>query len=233
MRFACLALMIVAAAVPAYAQQKIVNVEERPTPWIVNGCTIAPRTSCPGVDLRFADLANADLTGADLSGAKLSRADMRHANLSGANLNGADLDGADLSIAFLNGAQLTGASLRGSNLAFARAGHATFDRVDFTAATLEKALLKGASFKEAKLIHADLLEALLLAVDRDDTDRLALALAIDGEIQFFQGLGQHDGHHCLADGHGADADAWVMAPFGDDLRLGAELVDGLARNEDR
>jgi len=97
---ACLAA---GAVGPAYAYDTIVNQEERPKPWVINGCEIKPKTSCPGADLRHADLKEADLSGADLKGAKLSRADLRHANLRGADFTGAKLDGAKLQIAFIQG----------------------------------------------------------------------------------------------------------------------------------
>jgi hypothetical protein len=83
-------LLFLPASVPALAQQYIVNVEERPSPWVVNGCTIGPKAQCANVDLRFQDLRNADLSGANLRGAKLSRADLRHANLNGADLSDAE-----------------------------------------------------------------------------------------------------------------------------------------------
>ena len=41
-------------------------------------------------------------------------------------------------------------------------------------------------------------------------------------------IGEHAGHHGLADRHRADADAGVVAALGDDLGLVAVAVDGLA-----
>lgn len=41
---------------------------------VVNGCRIAPKTQCPGADLRHADLKAANLAGANLTGADLRRA---------------------------------------------------------------------------------------------------------------------------------------------------------------
>src|SRR5688572_20767133 len=111
----CVAAAVDTAPVRAAAQDYpvIVNKEERPDPWIVNGCTIAPKTRCEGADLRHADLKDANLQGANLRGAMLARADLRHANLQGADLSGANLDGARLQIAFMQGAKLSGATLKG------------------------------------------------------------------------------------------------------------------------
>src|SRR5581483_6879009 len=46
-------------------------------------------------------------------------------------------------------------------------------------------------------------------------------------------VGEHDRDHGLADRHGADADARVVAALGRDLGLVALGVDRLARREDR
>ena len=46
-------------------------------------------------------------------------------------------------------------------------------------------------------------------------------------------IGDHARHHGLADRHGADADAGVVAAVGRDLGLAAVAVDGLARGQDR
>ena len=46
-------------------------------------------------------------------------------------------------------------------------------------------------------------------------------------------IGQHARHHGLADRHGADADARIVAAFGDNIGVAAIAVDGLARREDR
>jgi hypothetical protein len=46
-------------------------------------------------------------------------------------------------------------------------------------------------------------------------------------------VGEHDGEHGLADGHGADADTRIVAALGGNLGLGAILVHRLARREDR
>src|SRR3954447_1614435 len=43
---------------------------------------------------------------------------------------------------------------------------------------------------------------------------------------------QHAGHHGFADWHGADADAGIVAAFGDDFGVGAAAIDGAARRED-
>jgi hypothetical protein len=44
---------------------------------------------------------------------------------------------------------------------------------------------------------------------------------------------QHAGDHRFADRHGANADAWVMAAFGDNLCFLARTRDGAARRQDR
>ena len=46
-------------------------------------------------------------------------------------------------------------------------------------------------------------------------------------------IGEHDGHHRLADRHGADADARIVTALGRDFGLVACGVDGAARGEDR
>src|SRR6188472_939207 len=71
---------------PALAQQ------------VINGCIIAPQTTC--VDL---DLSDADLRGVDLSGANLEGTNFERANLEGANLSNANLAGADFDLAALRG----------------------------------------------------------------------------------------------------------------------------------
>jgi hypothetical protein len=63
----------------------------------------------------------------------------------------------------------------------------------------------------------------------------------EGAILAFAGLaamaevviGEHDGHHRLADRHGADADARIVAALGRDLGFVAGGIDGAARREDR
>ena len=45
-------------------------------------------------------------------------------------------------------------------------------------------------------------------------------------------IGQHAGHHGFAHRHGADTDAGIVTALGDDLRLRAGSIDGLARAED-
>lgn len=42
-------------------------------------------------------------------------------------------------------------------------------------------------------------------------------------------IGQHNRHHGLADGHGADANTWVVTAFGGDFGFVAQAVDGFAR----
>src|SRR5437660_199359 len=46
-------------------------------------------------------------------------------------------------------------------------------------------------------------------------------------------VGEHNGHHGLAHGHGANADAGVVPALGGDFGLVAERVDGAPRGEDR
>jgi hypothetical protein len=43
---------------------------------------------------------------------------------------------------------------------------------------------------------------------------------------------QHNGHHRLANGHGANADAGIVTPFCDNLRIVAILIDAAARIQD-
>ena len=65
-------------------------------PLIVNGCTIAEHSQCPGANLQGANLSNQDLRNMNLSGANLRNADLRHARLDLANLEKAQLQGANL-----------------------------------------------------------------------------------------------------------------------------------------
>src|SRR5262245_64689911 len=44
---------------------------------------------------------------------------------------------------------------------------------------------------------------------------------------------KHAGHHGFADRNGADADARIVAAFGDNLGFAAKTVDGAARLQDR
>jgi hypothetical protein len=44
-----------------------------------------------------------------------------------------------------------------------------------------------------------------------------------------ESIRQHAGDHRFADWDGANADAWIMAAFGDDLRLLARASDRAAR----
>ena len=46
-------------------------------------------------------------------------------------------------------------------------------------------------------------------------------------------IGEHAGHHGLADRHRADADAGVMAALGHDVGIGAAAIHGAARRQDR
>ena len=55
-------------------------------PLIINGCTIADHSQCPGADLKGANLRNQDLRNMNLSGA-----DLRGADLAGFRLIDADL----------------------------------------------------------------------------------------------------------------------------------------------
>src|SRR5262249_9985509 len=48
-----------------------------------------------------------------------------------------------------------------------------------------------------------------------------------------QVIGEDDGQHRLAHGHGADADAGIVATLGDDVDILALLGDTLARGQDR
>ena len=106
------------------------------TPLIINGCTVAQHSQCPGADLKGANLSNQDLRSMNLSGADLRNADLRHARLDLANLEKARLQGANL----------TRASLQQSNLRLA----------DFTGATLMAIqgwgmFAQGAQFQDANM----------------------------------------------------------------------------------
>lgn len=156
----------------SFAYEKIVNEKPpRPTPWIINGCEIKPKTVCPNADLRFADLAQANLSGANLRGAKLSRADLRGANLIRADLSGADLEAADMRISLLKYTKFIGANLRSANLEFAKAMQADMSYADLTASNFEAAKIYRiqmvgakivkANFQEAKLYQANLSHAIM------------------------------------------------------------------------
>src|SRR5262245_9596111 len=45
-------------------------------------------------------------------------------------------------------------------------------------------------------------------------------------------VGDNAGHHCLPDRHGADSDAGVVPPLGDDLRVAAKAVHRATRLQD-
>jgi len=64
-------------------------------PLVINGCTLAPHSQCPGANLKGANLRNQDLSKMNLAGADLREADLRHANLDLANLEQAQLQGAN------------------------------------------------------------------------------------------------------------------------------------------
>lgn len=147
---------------PSLAYKKIINEKPpRPTPWIINGCEIKPKTVCPNADLRFADLAQANLSGADLRGAKLSRADLRGANLIKADLSGADLEAADMRISLLKYTKFFGANLRSANLEFSRAMQADMSYADLTASNFEAAKIYRIQMVGAKIINANFQEAKL------------------------------------------------------------------------
>lgn len=160
--------MALAAGSAAGAQTIVNNDEERPDPWVINGCTIGPKAQCAGVDLRHAELKNANLNGADLTGANLARADLRHADLRGARLDGANLSGAQLQIAFMQGLKAKNASFIGANLDHARMSGADFTGSDFTVANLEMVQAKRAQFVGAKLINTDMQEAKFYEVNLTD-----------------------------------------------------------------
>lgn len=48
-----------------------------------------------------------------------------------------------------------------------------------------------------------------------------------------QMIGQNKRHHCFADRNRTNADAGIVAALGDDVRLMARRVDGVARRQDR
>ena len=75
-------------------------------PLIINGCTLAEHSQCPGANLKGANLSNQNLAKMNLAGADLRDADLRHANLDLANLEKAQLQGANLTRASLQQANL-------------------------------------------------------------------------------------------------------------------------------
>ena len=116
-------LVVLAALLPA-----ALLVGAPPAP-AAPGCTLKPKASCAGADLRGRDLRDRDLRGIDLSGANLTGVDLRRANLGGANLSKASLVGADLRLT-----NLTKADLR----------HADARKANFGGSTLTRARLEGA-----------------------------------------------------------------------------------------
>jgi uncharacterized protein YjbI with pentapeptide repeats len=81
--------------------------------WL-NGCKLAEKGSCAGVDLHGLSLAHLSLGGIDLSGANLGGTDLSFAWLEGADLHGADLRGANVQQTIFRGANLSGANLESS-----------------------------------------------------------------------------------------------------------------------
>ncbi len=61
--------------------------------------------------------------------------------------------------------------------------------------------------------------------------RLAVPLPALGPVAQ-QVVGEHTGHHRLADGHGADADAGVVAALGRDFGVTAGGIDRALRLQD-
>ena len=193
LRYTALALFFVAQ--PVAAQNVILNKEDRPDPWVVNGCTIAAKASCPGADLRHADLKNADLGGADLTGANLARADLRGANLRGAKLEGANLSGAQLQITFMQGVKAMNARFIGANLDHARIAGGDFSGSDFTVADLEMVQAKRAQFVGSKFVDTDLQEAKFYEVNLTnavmDGAKIRFAIFQDAWMQDCKGCPVH------------------------------------------
>jgi uncharacterized protein YjbI with pentapeptide repeats len=94
--------------------------------WL-NGCKLAEKGSCAGIDLHGLSLAHLSLGGIDLSGANLAGADLSFAWLEGADLHGADLRGANVQQTIFRGANLAGANLTGSE-----GGSPQFDGADMS-----------------------------------------------------------------------------------------------------
>ena len=144
---------------PARAYEMIENHEDRPDPWIINGCKIGPKAECPNADLRFSDLRGANLSGSNLANAKFDRSDLRYADLRGAKLAGADFGGADLRNIFMQGIKAPHASFVGANLENARIGGSDLSGADFTVANLEMTQARRAKFNGAKFVNTDMQEA--------------------------------------------------------------------------
>ncbi|MBF2097790.1 MAG: pentapeptide repeat-containing protein [Gloeomargaritaceae cyanobacterium C42_A2020_066] len=135
---------------------------------------LTQRRKCVGCNLAGADLAGRDLKGVNLRGANLSGANLRGANLASANLQGTNLAGANLEQTNLSAAQLGGADLKGANLYAAqlnlaklqgaRLDAAHLEGADLTGADLRAARLVGVDLRATKLDHANLQEAVGLAL---------------------------------------------------------------------
>lgn len=128
-----------------------------------------------GADLIDANLSDADLRGADLSDANLGGASLRDCDLSGADLTGADLIDAnlsdadlcdaDLGRASLNDAKLLDADLSHANLCHADLCRADLSRADLSHANLSDAILTDAILVNPVLTGANLIHAVLSAVN--------------------------------------------------------------------
>ena len=180
---------------PAAAYEAIENHEDRPDPWIINGCTIGPKADCPNADLRFSDLRGANLNGANLAGAKFDRSDLRYADLRGAKVAGADFGGADLRLVFMQGAKAQRASFVGANLENARIAGADMSGADFTVANLEMTQAKRAKFIGARFVNTDMQEAKFVEVDLTDaTMEGPLLRFVNFENAWMQGCHGCPGH---------------------------------------
>jgi uncharacterized protein YjbI with pentapeptide repeats len=131
---------------------------------VVNGCNIAPATSCPGADLSGANLSGADLQGANLRGANLSRANLDDANLHGADLRDANLHfvfarRANLSSVPLTGATMTVAQVQSANFHGSQLDHAHLGFLNATGATMTATNFAGSKLHFATLDRANLLGA--------------------------------------------------------------------------
>lgn len=142
---------------------------------VVNGCSLARGTSCPGVNLAGQNLAKVDLSGADLTGADLSGANLSFAKLQGINLKDATLVAtklrnakllnANLKQANLNGADFMGANMVSANLQYVQASAADFRRIkgnsiDFYGADLTGSKFHGANLRAANLTKSNRTDAI-------------------------------------------------------------------------
>ena len=202
------ALGAISGATPTRAYEAIQNEEERPNPWVINGCTIEAKTKCPNADLRFQDLRGANFQGADLHGALFDRSDLRYANFQGANVAGADFRGADLRLVYMQGAKAQNASFVGANLESGRISGSNMNGADFTVADLEMTMAKRATFIGAKFDNTDMQEA------KFQETNLANAIMVKPQLRFvnFEDAWMKDCNGCPMHWQ-SDKPVWEIYPL--------------------